>query len=108
MDRIMYIGMFLLSILIASASQIVLKQGAKEKNIYINRYTIIGYTLMLLSTICTLIGYKGVELNFSGVLQALSFVLVPIFSLLILKEKINKHTTIGICLIILGIVIYSI
>lgn len=63
---------------------------------------------MVISTLFTLIGYKGVDLTLSGVLQALSFVFVPIFSLILLKEKINKQTIIGIAVIILGIVIYSI
>lgn len=63
---------------------------------------------MIISTICTLIGYKGVDLSLSGVLQGLSFVFVPIFSLLILKEKIDKQTIVGIIVIILGIVVYSI
>lgn len=63
---------------------------------------------MIISTLCTLIGYKGVNLTLSGILQGLSFIFVPIFSLLMLKEKINKQTIIGIIVIILGIVVYSI
>lgn len=63
---------------------------------------------MVLSTLCTLVGYKGVNLTLSGILQGLSFVFVPIFSYLLLKEKINKQTLIGIVVIILGIAIYSI
>lgn len=108
MNNYIYIICFLLSIIIASYSQIILKKGAEQKNIYINKYTIVGYTLMVISTLFTLIGYKGVDLTLSGVLQALSFVFVPIFSLILLKEKINKQTIIGIAVIILGIVIYSI
>ena len=108
MNNYIYIICFLLSIIIASYSQIILKKGAEQKNIYINKYTIVGYTLMVISTLFTLIGYKGVDLTLSGVLQALSFVFVPIFSLILLKEKINKQTIIGIAVIILGIIIYSI
>lgn len=60
-----YLLLFLLSILIASFSQIILKKGADQKNIYINKYTIVGYSLMILSTLLTLIGYKGVDLTMS-------------------------------------------
>jgi len=104
----MYILMFVLSILIASFSQIILKKGAEQKNIFINKYTIIGYSLMALSMVFTLIGYKGVNLTMSGILQGLSFIFVPILSIYFLKEKINKTTIIGIIFIIIGIVIYSI
>lgn len=108
MNNIVYILLFVLSIVIASFSQIILKKGAEEKNIYINKFTIVGYTLMVISTLFTLVGYKGVNLTLSGILQGLSFVFVPIFSLIFLKEKINKKTIIGIVVIILGIIIYSI
>ena len=108
MKNSIYILLFLLSIIVASFSQIILKKGAEQKNIYINKYTIIGYSLMVISTLFTLVGYKGVDLTLSGILQGLSFVFVPIFSFLFLKEKINKQTTAGIFIIILGIVIYSI
>lgn len=104
----MYIAMFVISILIASFSQILLKKGAEKKNIYINKYTIIGYSLMALSMVFTLIGYKGVDLTMSGILQGLSFIFVPLLSIYFLKEKINKMTIVGILFIIVGIVVYSI
>ena len=107
-NNIFYILLFLLSIIVASFSQIILKKGAEQKNIYINRYTIVGYSLMVLSTVFTLIGYKDVDLTLSGILQGLSFVFVPIFSFFMLKEKINRKTVIGIVVIIFGIIIYSI
>lgn len=108
MNNSIYIVFFVLSILIASISQIILKKGSGQKNIYINKYTIIGYTLMIISTFFTLIGYKGVNLTLSGILQALSFIFVPVLSYIYLKEKINKKTIFGIMLIIFGIAIYSI
>lgn len=40
-NNILYLMFFVLSIVIASFSQIILKKGAKEKNIYINKYTIV-------------------------------------------------------------------
>ena len=108
MKNSIYLGLFILSIVVASFSQIILKKGAEQKNIYINKYTIVGYLLMILSTIFTLLGYKGVDLTLSGILQGLSFVFVPIFSFLMLKEKINKKTILGIVVIIIGIIIYSV
>lgn len=108
MDKFTYLCFFLFSILIASFSQIILKKGAGQKNIFINKYTIVGYTLMGISTLFTLIGYKGVDLTMSGILQGLSFVFVPVLSFFMLKEKINKQILFGIVVIILGIIIYSI
>lgn len=108
MNNMLYYGFFILSILIASFSQIILKKGAEQKNIYINKYTIVGYTFMIISTVLTLIGYRGVNLTVSGILQSLSFIFVPILSYIFLKEKINRTITFGIFIIIVGIIIFSI
>lgn len=40
-NNILYLIFFILSIVIASFSQIILKKGAGQKNIYINKYTIV-------------------------------------------------------------------
>ena len=102
---IKYIGLFIMSILIASFSQIILKKGACQGNIYINKYTICGYTLMIISTF---FGYKGVTLSLGQILQSLSFIFVIILSKLFLKEKISKKQVIGIIIIIIGIIVYSV
>ena len=107
MSSVFYLGLFLMSILIASYSQILLKKGALEKNIYINKYTIVGYTLMVVSTLFTLVGYKGISLSLSQMLQALSFITVAIFSYIFLKEKVTKRMIIGTILICIGIIIYA-
>lgn len=108
MKNSFYILLFIISIIIASFSQIILKKGSKEKNIFINKYTIVGYLLMLISTLFTLYGYKGVQLSLSQILQSLSFIFVAILSKVFLNEKISGKTIIGICLIIVGIIIYSV
>ena len=41
MNNSIYIIFFILSILLASYSQIILKKGAGERNIYINKFTVI-------------------------------------------------------------------
>lgn len=108
MSDIKYILMFVISIVIASYSQILLKKGAHEKNIYINKKTIIGYSLMVISTLFTLYAYKYVNLSLSQILQALSFIFVALFSYIFLKEKITKRIVIGTIIIILGVIVYSI
>ncbi len=107
MSNVGYLLLFLISILIASYSQILLKKGALQKNIYINKYTIAGYLLMVLSTLFTLVGYKGISLSLSQMLQALSFITVAIFSYIFLKEKVTKRMIIGTLFICIGIIVYA-
>lgn len=96
----------IVSVFIASFAQILLKKGARKINIYINRYTISAYFFMLISTICSYIGYYKIDLAMSGALQTLSFVFVPVLGFFLLKERINKKTIVGIILIIIGTIIY--
>lgn len=107
MSKYIYILLFILSILISAISQILLKKGSSQKNIYINKFTIFGYTIMIFATFLTLIAYKNVDLSLSQVLQALSFVFVIILSKIFLKEKIDKRKIVGIITIIIGIIVFN-
>lgn len=108
MNDILYVIFFIISIIIASYSQILLKKGTAKKNIYINKYTIMGYLLMIISTLFTLYAYKGIPLSLSQILQSLSFIFVAVFSHILLDEKITKRIVIGTIFIFIGIIIYSI
>ena len=107
MNKYMYILLFILSILISSFSQILLKKGSSKKNIYLNKFTILGYIIMVFSTLLTLLAYRNIELSLGQVLQALSFVFVIILSKVLLKENINKRKILGIVTIIIGIIIFN-
>ena len=102
-----YVILFLISILISSFSQILLKKGSSQKNIYLNKFTIFGYGIMVFATLLTLFAYKNVNLSLGQILQSLSFVFVTILSSIFLKEKIGLRKSIGIFVIIIGILIFS-
>jgi len=63
---------------------------------------------MVISTLFTLVGYKKVSLSLGQILQSLSFIFVIILSYIFLKEKISKRQIVGIIIIIIGIIIYSV
>ena len=66
-----------------------------------------AYLILFISTILTLIAYKQVKLSTGVVIETISYILVPILSFFILKEKIKKNQIIGISLIIIGIMVFS-
>lgn len=108
MIKIFYILLFILSILISAFSQILLKKGSACKSIYLNKFTIFGYIIMIFSTFLTLVSYKKIDLSLGQVLQSLSFVFVIILSKLLLKENISKNKILGIIIIIMGLIIFNI
>jgi len=110
---IKYISIFLISVFIASFSQILLKISAdkEHKNIvreYMNFYVIVGYGLLFLSTILTISAYKGLDYKNGPIIEAVGYVYVLILSRAILKERITRNKVIGNILIIIGILIFYI
>ena len=107
-----YALLIVLSVVIAAFSQILLKKAATvtyESRIreYLNAYVIIGYGLLLLTTLINIYAYsKGVELKSGAMIEALGFVLVMVFSRIIFHEKITRRKLLGNVLIVLGIIVF--
>lgn len=101
----------IISVTIASFSQILLKKGAmmhhdsfiKE---YLNVCVITGYIMMFASVFLTMIVYRGVDFMNVPVLEAIGYVLVPMLSYFFFKESLSRKKVIGIVCILIGIFIY--
>lgn len=108
-----YIILLILAVLVSSISQIILKKSASKKynsilKEYLNPYVIIGYGLMVVSTVLVVLGLKGVPYKNEPIIESLGYIFVMFLSNRILKEKITKKKIIGNLLILVGIVIYYI
>ena len=95
------------------STQIILKKSASKTynsiiKEYLNPYVIIGYGLMVLSTVLVVLGLKGVPYKNEPIIESLGYIFVMILSNRILKEKITKKKLIGNLLILIGIIIYYI
>ena len=108
----LYIGIYLLGVLISSISQVLLKKAAlhtydsplKE---YLNPLVITAYAFFFGATLMTILAYKVVPLSFGPVLESSSYLYVTVFGVLIFKEKMTKKKAAALALILMGIVIYS-
>ena len=108
-----YIILLVLSVLVSSVSQIILKKSASKTynsifREYFNLYVITGYGLMVVSTVLVILGLKGVPYKNEPIIESLGYIFVMFLSNRILKEKITKKKIIGNLLILVGIVIYYI
>ena len=98
------------SVLIASFSQILLKKGADRHQAglcreYLNIFVILGYGLFVLTTLITILALKDLELTYLPAIEALGYVFVMILSYFILQEKITLRKIIGNFIIVVGILI---
>ena len=103
--------LLVLSVVVASLSQILLKKSAEKSyqsllREYLNPWVISGYGLMVVSTLLTVGGYAGLEYKNGPVIESLGFVLVMLLSRLFFREKITKKKLIGNALILLGIAVF--
>lgn len=101
----------ILSVTVASFSQILLKKGALQKydsfvKEYLNVWVITGYLLMFASVFLTMIVYRGMDFMNVPVLEAIGYVLVPVLSYLFFKEALTHRKILGIACILVGIIIY--
>ena len=113
MNNYIYVGIFLISVLVSSLSQILLKISAgktydsKIKE-YLNAPVIIAYGLFFLSTVVTVLAYKYVDLSLGPVLEATGYIWVTLLGYLILKEKVSRKKLLGLVVIIVGIIVFNV
>lgn len=101
----------LLSVCIASFSQVMLKMGAGKKynskiREYLNVYVISGYGMLFVSMLLTIVAYSRLSYLSVPVVEAVGYVLVPVLSYFFFKEKLSRRKIVGILFILAGIFIY--
>ena len=106
-------AVLLFSVIISNISQILLKKSAQKKHDslikeYLNPYVITAYTIFVIATLTTIYAYKGIPLSWGAVLDSSGYFFISIFGMLFLGEKITYKKAISLCVIIAGIIVFSI
>ncbi len=107
-----YILVWIISVLISSVAQVMLKVEANRKHEsrakeYLNPMVIGAYAIFFLSTFLTMYALRHVPLTYSPIIEPLSYIFVPVIGVLILKEKISKRRILGILIMLVGIAVFS-
>lgn len=105
--------LYILSVFIGSSAQVLLKKAALKKysshlEVYLNKYVILGYALMLGTIFLTILAYRGIPLSLGAILDATSYIFVTVFGVTIFRERIDARKILALGMIILGILIYAI
>lgn len=100
-----------MSVFIASCSQILLKISANKEyssklKEYLNIQVIVGYGMLVISTILTIFAFKGLDFKNGPIIESFGYIFIMILSRIFLKEKITKNKIIGNIFILLGIIIF--
>lgn len=106
-----YFGLYVLSVIVASFSQILLKKSAAKQYTsvireYVNPYVITGYGMLFGSMLLTIMAFQGIEFKNGAIIESLGYVLVILLSRIFFQEKITKNKITGTIFILAGIIIY--
>lgn len=107
-----YVCLCLLSVFIASVSQVMLKIEAIKPHStwwreYLNPLVVLAYTLFFGTTLLNIVIYKGLPLNLGPVLEATGYIYITLFGVTIFKEKVSAGKIVGLAVIITGIFIFA-
>ena len=111
-NKLLYVAVFLISVLVSSVSQIILKKSANKTydskiKEYMNFPVIFAYGLFFMSSLLTVFAYKYVPLSMGPILEATGYIWVSVLGYLILKEKMSGKKVLGLLIIIAGIIVFN-
>jgi multidrug transporter EmrE-like cation transporter len=108
-----YIVVFLVGVLLASIGQVLMKIGATRtlaRSVFaslLNPYTVVGYVLMLSSTVTSTVALKVLPLKVTVSLLPLGYIVVVLLSLAILGERMGRRRVWGMVMILIGVVLFN-
>lgn len=97
--------------LIAAVAQVLLKKGANSTkrfglDQYLNPFVVLGYALLLGTTVLSVVAYKGLSYKYGPPLGASSYVFVAVLSWMVFEERMSTQRICGTLLIVVGVSIF--
>ena len=102
-------GLVILACFIGSFGPIMLKKASgkmslKIKDLIMNYHLVFGFLFYALGTVLFIPALKGGELSVLYPLDATTYVWVSLWSIKLLKERMNKKKWMGVFLVVIGVV----
>lgn len=103
-----YLGVFLTAIAQLTLKFATIKYNNKGRmKFFINPFTLIGYTILLLVTLLNLYIFQFLDLKYVFMFLPTTYILIPILSYFFLKEKISRRQLVQYALIFFGIIVFN-
>lgn len=74
---------------------------------YLNPFTIFSYVVFVAATLLTIFSYRVVPLSMAPILGTSEYFFVAILSRIFMKERINWKKALGLFIIVIGAIIYT-
>ena len=109
---IKYYLIAILSGILSSLSQVILKKSAtiKRKSVwseYLNIYVISGYMITFGCMILMILAFRGIPYKYGAVLESLTYIYILVLSKIFFGERLTKQKILGNLMIVAGVIIFS-
>lgn len=109
---LVYSFLIILGAFVAAISQAMLKKATQRQynhplKEYFNPLVITAYLLFFFTTLLSVTAYKVVPLSFGPILESTSYIFVTILGVKLFDETMNKKKVLGMMLIFVGIIVYT-
>lgn len=106
-----YIVLYL-AVFVGAVGQVLLKIGSGREGldlgiICVNIWVILGLGAMVVSMLLSVRGLSLVPLRDMAFILPTAYVLVPLFSRIFLKEKLNARILTGTLILVVGVVLFN-
>ena len=111
-EVLLYAGINLLGVFVSAISQVLLKKSAMREHEsalreYLNPLVVFAYALFVVSTLLSVVAYRGIPLSMGPILEATGYIYVTAFGVLLFHERVDARKLVALGLIVAGIAIYS-
>lgn len=111
-EVLLYAGINLLGVFVSAISQVLLKKSAMREHEsalreYLNPLVVFAYALFVVSTLLSVVAYRGIPLSMGPILEATGYIYVTAFGVLLFHERVDARKLVALVLIVAGIAIYS-
>ena len=105
-------ALLLLGTFLAAISQVMLKKAAMREYPsplaeYLNPLVAGAYAIFVLTTLLSVLAYRGIPLSMGPVLEATSYFYVTFFGVRIFGERMTRRKWLALALILCGICVYA-
>lgn len=108
----MYWYLLAFGVLLGSIAQIPLKASSGKRVVsplryFLNRNTLLGYSMMLVSAGLGFVSIRHLELKYMPIVESMGYVYILIIGSLVFKERITVRGFLACVLILSGVIVFS-
>ncbi len=100
-------------VVLTAVSQVLFKIGSDRSNgrhvlrTYLNPFSLVAYLLLFVVTLLSVFAYSRLPLKMAAVVLPVNYVLVGIFCVTFLHERLQRSHLLGAGLVVVGMVVFN-